>query len=191
MQETKALISAMTGESRGCSRAAAPVCGFSRGTTARSVSLSWGAREVGSPCEWRGGGRHSSRAMGGDSGEYCKYCGTSARDARSLLSNNCPKHPNGFCKGKHALYEGGERSEYVCVYCGTKNRSLSSLLNGWCPKHPDGPSRGKHVAYDGRESGPYECKYCGSEFRDIASMVNGWCPKHPNGPSRGKHSPAR
>ena len=44
----------MTGESRGCSRAAAPVCGFPRGTTARSVSLSWGAGEVGSPCEWRG-----------------------------------------------------------------------------------------------------------------------------------------
>ena len=39
----------MTGESRGCSRAAAPGCGFSRGTTARSVSLSWGTREVGSP----------------------------------------------------------------------------------------------------------------------------------------------
>ena len=31
MQETKALISAMTGESRGGSRAAAPGCGFSRG----------------------------------------------------------------------------------------------------------------------------------------------------------------
>ena len=62
----------MTGESRGCSRAAAPVCGFSRGTTARSVSLSWGAREVGSPCEWRGGARHCSQAMGGDSGlETC------------------------------------------------------------------------------------------------------------------------
>src|SRR5574337_15737 len=45
---------AMPGESWGCSRAAAPVCAFSRGTTARSVSLSWGAREVGSPCEWRG-----------------------------------------------------------------------------------------------------------------------------------------
>ena len=29
-------------ESRGGSRAAAPGCGFSRGTTARSVSLSWG-----------------------------------------------------------------------------------------------------------------------------------------------------
>src|SRR5574337_1493198 len=62
----------MTGESRGCSRAAAPVCGFSRGTTARSVSLSWGAREVGSPCEWRGGAHHCSRAMVGDSGlETC------------------------------------------------------------------------------------------------------------------------
>ena len=44
---------------------AAPVCAFSRGTTARSVSLSWGAREVGSPYEWRGGARHCSRAMGG------------------------------------------------------------------------------------------------------------------------------
>jgi len=62
----------MTVESRGCSRAAAPVCGFSRGTTARSVSLSWGAREVGSPCEWRGGARHCSRAMVGESGlETC------------------------------------------------------------------------------------------------------------------------
>ena len=37
-----------------------------------SVSLSWGAREVGSPCEWRGGARHCSRAMVGDSGlETC------------------------------------------------------------------------------------------------------------------------
>ena len=63
---------AMTGESWGCSRAAAPVCAFSRGTTARSVSLSWGAREVGSPCEWRGGARHCSRAMVGESGlETC------------------------------------------------------------------------------------------------------------------------
>src|SRR5574337_725534 len=49
------IIGMTPGESRGCSRAAAPVCGFSRGTTARSVSLSWGAREVGSPREWRGG----------------------------------------------------------------------------------------------------------------------------------------
>ena len=40
--------------------------------TARSVSLAWGAREVGSPCEWRGGARHCSRAMVGESGlETC------------------------------------------------------------------------------------------------------------------------
>ena len=46
--------------------------GFSRGSSARSVSLSWGAREVGSPCEWRGGARHCSRAMVGESGlETC------------------------------------------------------------------------------------------------------------------------
>ena len=48
---------AMMGESQDSSRTAATVCGFSLGTTARSVSLSWGAREVGSPCEWRGGGK--------------------------------------------------------------------------------------------------------------------------------------
>ena len=63
---------AMTGEARGCSRAVAPVCGFSRGTTARSVSLSWGAKEVGSPCEWRGGARHCSQVIVGESGlETC------------------------------------------------------------------------------------------------------------------------
>ena len=63
---------AMMGESQGCSRAAATVCGFSLGTMARSVSLSRGAREVGSPCKWRGGARHCSWAMVGESGlETC------------------------------------------------------------------------------------------------------------------------
>ena len=34
--------------------------------------ISWGAREVGSPREWRGGARHCSRAMVGESGlETC------------------------------------------------------------------------------------------------------------------------
>ena len=62
----------MTGESRGCSRAASPGCGFSPGTMGRSVSLSWGTRQVGSPCEWRGGARHCSRVMVGESGlETC------------------------------------------------------------------------------------------------------------------------
>ena len=36
------------------------------------IPVTWGAREVGSPCEWRGGARHCSRAMVGESGlETC------------------------------------------------------------------------------------------------------------------------
>ena len=38
----------------------------------RGCNISWGAREVGSPCVWRGGARHCSRAMVGESGlETC------------------------------------------------------------------------------------------------------------------------
>ena len=54
--------------SRGFSRAAAPVWGFSRGMTGSSGSLSCGAREVKSPCAWRGGARHFSPVMVGESG---------------------------------------------------------------------------------------------------------------------------
>ena len=46
---------ARTGASQGFPRAAAPVGVFSRGTTRISGSLSCGAREVRSPCAWRGG----------------------------------------------------------------------------------------------------------------------------------------
>ena len=45
---------AMTGAYGGFSRAAASVWGFSRGTTGSSGSLSYGAREVRSPCAWQG-----------------------------------------------------------------------------------------------------------------------------------------
>ena len=45
---------------QGFPRAAAPVGVFSRGTTRISGSLSCGAREVRSPCAWRGGARHGS-----------------------------------------------------------------------------------------------------------------------------------
>ena len=57
----------MTGASLGFSRAAAPVCVFLRGTTGSSGSLSCGAREVRSPCAWRGGAHYCSRAMVGES----------------------------------------------------------------------------------------------------------------------------
>src|SRR5574337_960393 len=88
MQETKALISARTGESRGGSRAAAPGCGFSRGTPARSVSLSWGAREGGSPCEWRGGARHCSRVLVGCRGPAPADPGYSKERRRRRRSGN-------------------------------------------------------------------------------------------------------
>ena len=45
---------ARTGASQGFPRAAAPVGVFSRGKTRISGSLSCGAREVRSPCAWRG-----------------------------------------------------------------------------------------------------------------------------------------
>ena len=46
---------AMMGASSGFSRVAAPVRGFSRGTTGSSGSLSCGAREVRAPCDCRRG----------------------------------------------------------------------------------------------------------------------------------------
>ena len=59
---------AMTGAYGEFSQAAASVWGFSRGTTGSSGSLSYGAREVRSPCAWRGGACHFYRAMEADSG---------------------------------------------------------------------------------------------------------------------------
>ena len=51
-----------TGASQGFPRAAAPVGVFSRGTTRISGSLSCGAREVRSPCAWRGGAEYEAFA---------------------------------------------------------------------------------------------------------------------------------
>ena len=59
---------AMTGASRGFSRAAAPMSGFSRGTTGSSESLSCSTREVSSPCTWRGGPCYCSRVMAAELG---------------------------------------------------------------------------------------------------------------------------
>ena len=55
---------AMTGASHGFPQAAAPMGVFSRGTMRTSGSLSCSAREVRSPCTWRGGAGHHSRVMG-------------------------------------------------------------------------------------------------------------------------------
>ena len=55
---------AMTGASHGFPQPAAPMGVFSRGTMRTSGSLSCGARQVRSPCAWRGGAGHHSRVMG-------------------------------------------------------------------------------------------------------------------------------
>ena len=57
---------ASTGPSQGFPRAAAPLRVFSRCTMRISGSLPCGAREVRSPCAWRGRARHGSRVAGGD-----------------------------------------------------------------------------------------------------------------------------
>ena len=56
--------------------------------TARSVSLSWGAREVGSPCEWRGRAPHCSRAMVGCRGPAPADPGYSKERRRRRRSGN-------------------------------------------------------------------------------------------------------
>ncbi len=75
---------------------------------------------------------------------YCKYCGTSFSNVRTLTAASCFRHPDGPNKGKHALYEGGEKDQYTCKYCGTRFRTLSSLTAASCFRHPDGPNKGKH-----------------------------------------------
>ena len=57
-------------------------------TKARSVSLSWGAREVGSPCEWRGRAPHCSRAMVGCRGPAPADPGYSTERRRRRRSGN-------------------------------------------------------------------------------------------------------
>lgn len=129
--------------------------------------------------------------VGGGAGVFCKYCGFEARDARMLLAAPCPKHPDGFAKGKHALFEGEPRGEYECVFCGQTARSIRALVSAPCPKHPDGFAKGKHRAYEGSAKTAYVCKFCGQTARSIRALVSAPCPKHPNGFAKGKHSPAR
>ena len=130
-------------------------------------------------------------AAGGDQGVSCKYCGATARDARALLSAPCPKHPAGFAKGRHALFEGEARSVYTCVYCGQTARSIKALVTSPCPRHPDGFAKGKHAAYEGSDKTSYVCKYCGQTANSMRALVSSPCPKHPAGFAKGKHSPAR
>lgn len=33
---------------------------------------------------------------------YCEYCGKKFSSLQPLTASSCPRHPDGFCKGKHA-----------------------------------------------------------------------------------------
>ena len=76
---------------------------------------------------------------------YCEYCGQKYSSVSSLTANSCPKHPNGFGKGKHKLYEGAEKSQYTCKYCGQNYPSIQALTSVSCARHPSGSYKGKHA----------------------------------------------
>lgn len=76
---------------------------------------------------------------------YCQYCGQKFNSIQALTNANCPKHPAGFAKGKHTLYEGSEKSQYFCKFCGQSFSSIQALTNARCPKHPDGFGKSNHV----------------------------------------------
>ena len=75
---------------------------------------------------------------------YCKYCGHKASSVMSLTSSLCIRHPNGPCKGRHVLYEGGEKEQYMCKHCGKKATSIATLTSSLCIRHPNGPCKDKH-----------------------------------------------
>ena len=74
----------------------------------------------------------------------CVYCGQTAKSVRALVSSPCPKHPDGFAKGKHSAYEGSDKSSYTCKYCGQTASSMRALVSSPCPKHPNGFAKGRH-----------------------------------------------
>ena len=76
---------------------------------------------------------------------YCEYCGERDSSIRTLVVKPCPKHPLGFLKGKHKLYEGGEKAMYTCKYCGATEKILKTLVVKPCPKHPNGFCKGNHA----------------------------------------------
>ena len=76
---------------------------------------------------------------------YCEYCGLKASSVSTLTSNKCTRHPNGFCKGNHKLYEGSEKSQYTCKYCGQNFRTIQALTGSRCTRHPNGYCKGNHA----------------------------------------------
>ncbi|MCQ2790053.1 MAG: hypothetical protein MJ229_06730 [bacterium] len=75
---------------------------------------------------------------------YCECCGQKFSTVQSLTANPCPKHPAGYGKGKHILYQGTEKANYTCKFCGQQFASIRLLTNVPCPRHPNGFAKGSH-----------------------------------------------
>ncbi len=75
---------------------------------------------------------------------YCKHCGLSFSDVRTLTAGTCQRHPDGYQKGRHELYEGSEKPKYTCKYCGLQFSTISTMTAGTCHRHPDGYQKGRH-----------------------------------------------
>ena len=116
--------------------------------------------------------------------EYCKYCGRSYPDAKTLLNNSCPLHPAG--RGNHALFEGSKGGPFICIHCGEKRTELRPLVTNRCLHNPDGRN---HEPFEGNPNGPFRCRFCGRPYPDIRTMVTNRCTKNPE--RNGCHSPAR
>jgi hypothetical protein len=66
---------------------------------------------------------------------YCKWCGISFPDIRTLAGNTCHHNPEG--KG-HVLYEGGEKAQYACKFCGKTFRTIGDMsVNKTCEQKPN------------------------------------------------------
>jgi hypothetical protein len=66
---------------------------------------------------------------------YCKWCGVSYSDVRTLVTNTCSQNPDGR---SHVLYEGSEKPQYVCKFCGQTYSTISTMAgNKNCAKKPN------------------------------------------------------
>jgi predicted nucleic acid-binding Zn-ribbon protein len=73
---------------------------------------------------------------------YCKWCGMSFPDVRTMITNTCQKNPQGGTGRKHELYEGGEKSQYACKYCGQLFRTIGDMaVTRTCPHSKAGDKR--------------------------------------------------
>ena len=63
---------------------------------------------------------------------YCKCCGSSYSDVRTLTVNSCQNSES----GKHELYEGNEANKYYCKWCGSSYSDLRTLTVNSCSYSP-------------------------------------------------------